>query len=585
MITRSLCAFAPLCLISFSFIVFSVPSLSSLEEEHFARRIQAHLLLNDPFSARKEAKEALSLYPQSMSLQEGYIRSLARLGEERAMLVAWKRYTHYFPHQALNRHLIEQMGWGVLDKASHSSSLVMRQMALLAAFFSQDAKGVHLLSQAMHDQNYAIRALAVKLASHCCDHKLLEEVRRLFREERVWGVRQEVLEAIGSMKILDLQGELEKVISSEDTSAKEKALAISSLLNLLDTLNRPEAERLICSPHMGLRQLACQAIAHFQLLRDLDLLFRLTTDSQASVRTRAFQALGVLRPGEREQEILVAARRGAKDPHYQVALSSIWLLTLYRREEGQPLFIRFLTDQRREVRLLAAAVLSATGAYGLPCMLQQFRCHSDLYVRLNLALGLMGQRVATQEATAFLKQMLMEEKIKWDRQEVGMFHPLVNYPTRDREDSLVTPEEENLLIRLELLNLLAILKEPGTQAAIRECLMERSWGISAAAAALLLTEGDERAIEMVEEVLEDPQPSIRLQAALVLSIWSHEEKAIQILEEGFARSDWESKARILEGLGRIGSSRSIPFLIQTLEAPSQTHRLIAAMALIQCLNH
>lgn len=579
-----LCAFAPLRLI---FFALSLPtfSLFSLEEEQFARRLQAHLILNDPHSARKEAEEALLLYPQSMALHEGYIRILAGLGDEKAMLEAWQRYTFHFPHQMLNRYLIEQMAWGVLDKASHSSSLVMRQMALLAAFFSQDAKGVNILCRSMQDQNYAIRALAVKLGGHFRDHKLIKEVGRLFKEEKVWIVRKEVLEAIGAMKILDLQTDLEQLIASDNSTAAEKALAISSLLELFDTLNRPEIERLASNPRMGLRQLACQAVARFQSLRDLDLLLQLTQDSQASVRMEAFQALGLLRSSTHVEAILATARKGVNDPHYQVALSSIWLLTLYFPQEGQPLFSRFLADKRREVRRLAAAALCAAGPYALPLMLDQFRSHRDPYVRLNLSLGLIGQRVAVQESTGFLKQMLIKEKTKWNRQEIGIFQLLTNDFTRDAEDSLTTPEEENLLIRLELLNLLAILKEPGAQAAIRDCLMERSWGISATAAALLLTEGDEQAIEIVEQLLNDSQPSIRLQAALVLSVWSHEEKAIQVLEEGFPCSDWELKARILEGLGRIGSMHSIPFLIHTLQASSQTHRLIAAMALIQCLNH
>ena len=76
-----------------------------------------------------------------------------------------------------------------------------------------------------------------------------------------------------------------------------------------------------------------------------------------------------------------------------------------------------------------------------------------------------------------------------------------------------------------------------------------------------------------------------MQAALILSLWNREESAIQALEEGFALSDCDQKARILEGLGRIGSTRSVPFLINVLKEQSQTLRLIAAMALIQCLNH
>jgi HEAT repeat protein len=572
-------------LINFAIISWQcfLPAVS--EEERLSRRIQAHLTIKDYAFAIEEAQHALHLYPQSISIHEGYIRALARSGEEKRLLQAWDVYAQQFPSKAINRELIEEMAWGILQKAAGSSSIIMREMALLAAFFSQEAKGVAILNQGMRDSNYAVRAVAVKLASHFRDHKLLVEVERLFKEEKVWAVRQQVLRAIGKMKMGHLKSDLEALIASDESLAAEKALAIAALLELLETINRPEIERLATSNRAGLRQLACQAIAHFQSMRDLDQLLRLAEDPQPDVRLEAFQAIGQLRPKEQLEKIFTLARQGIKDLNYQVALSAAWLLTLYVPEEGQQIFAHLLNDTRREARAVAAAALAATGRYGLALTLQQFRAHPDAYVRLNLALGLIRQRQATQESAAYIKQMLMTDKEKWSTLEVGLFRVMINKSPKATEDSLSTPESDNQLLRLELLNLLAILETPGTQEAIRGYLLERSWEISATAAALLLTEGDESAIELVQQLLQDPLPRVRLQAALILSLWSREESAIQVLEEGYANSDWELKAKILEGLGRIGSMRSVPFLINTLKEPSQTLRLIAAMALIQCLNH
>ena len=174
---------------------------------------------------------------------------------------------------------------------------------------------------------------------------------------------------------------------------------------------------------------------------------------------------------------------------------------------------------------------------------------------------------------------------KWSQVRVGMFEAIINKPSPLNRDSLTTAETDHQLLRLELLNLLAMLKVPDTESVIRKYLNERSSEISATAAILLLTEGDEAAIELVQQLLQDTQPRVRLQAALILSLWSREESAIQVLEEGYVKSDWEMKGKILEGIGRIGATRSIPFLIEVLKEPSQTLRLIGAMALIQCLNH
>lgn len=570
---------------TFLFFIECQSLQDNLDEERLTRRIQAHLMIHDNLLAVEEARKALILYPESISLHEGYIQALARLGDEKKLLKAWDNYVQRFPDKSLNRELIEDMSWGILQKASHSSSIIMRDMALLAAFFSQDAKGIAILNRGMHDANYAVRAVAVKLASHFRDHRLVEEIKRLFKEEKVWAVRQELIEAIGKMKIISLKQNLEALISSDESLATEKALAIAALLHLMDSISRVEVEKLASSNRAGLRQLACQAIAYFQSIGDLDQLLTLTKDRHSDVRLEAFQSIGLLRPTKQIENIIAVARQGAQDVNYQVALSAAWLLTLYVPSEGQQLISKFLHNNRRDVQLLAAATLSSTGSYGINLMLDEFRNHLDPFVRLNLALGLIGQRQATEAAADYLKQMFLTENGKWSRLKVGIFEVILNRPAKKREDALLTAETDNQLIRLELLNLLAILKVPNTQQAIRQYLNERSWEISATAAISLLMEGDENAIEMIQDLLQDSQPRVRLQAALILSLWSREESAIQILEEGYASSDWTMKARILEGIGRIGSMRSIPFLIEVLKQPSQTSRLIAAMALIQCLNH
>lgn len=576
-----------LCILALAFVFFreghALPS--SHEEERLARRIQAHLTIHDDIAAVEEAQQAISLYPQAAVLHEGYIRSLAKAGDEKKLLQAWDIYVQRFPDQNLNRELIEEMAWGVLQKASHSSSIIMREMALLAAFFSQDAKGVAILNQGLCDSNYAVRTVAVKLAGHFRDHRLGEEVKRLFKEEKVWAVRQQVIEAIGKMKMISLKGNLESLIASDESLAAEKALAIAALLELMDSINRAEVEKLSSSNRAGLRQLACQAIAYFQSIRDFDQLLLLAKDPHPDVRLEAFQAIGQLRPIKQMENILSLARQGIQDANDKVALSAAWLLTLYAPLEGQKAMEPFLHDGRRDVRVLAAAALSSTGRYGVTLILDQFRSHADPFVRLNLALGLIGQRQASEEAADYLRQMLVTEKVKWSRIKAGFFEAIINRPAKKEDDSLTTAETDNQLLRLELLNLLAILKAPHTQQAVREYLNERSWEISATAAVLLLMEGDESAIEIVQSLLQDTQPRVRLQAALILSLWSREESAIQTLEEGYATSDWEMKARILEGIGRIGSMHSISFLMTVLKEPSQTLRLIAAMALIQCLNH
>jgi HEAT repeat protein len=568
------------------FLPFFLANLSAQNQdiEKIVSRIQAHFAIQDNLSAGWEAEQGILRYPSSEALWAVYIRALAREGDEKGMLKAWRQYAEFFPEQALNRDLIEEMAWGVLTKASNSSSLTMRQMALLAALFSEDSKGVNILYRGMQDSNYAIRSVAVTLSGQLRDTKLIRQMKYLFKEEKNWAVRQKVIEAIGSMHILEMRKDLEAIIASEYSLAEEKALATKSLVKLLDHIDAGEIAGLAASNRAGLRLLACKAIAHFQSLRDLDQLTSLANDYHADVRLAAIQAIGQLKPMIRNQVILNLARKGCQDSNYKVSIASAWLLTLYQPEEGMQQLERHIYNGKRDQRLFAASALRATGHYGAPLSLKLFDKHPDFYVRLNLALGLVGQRLAISGVCRVLEESLKSEE-KWCEKETGLFHLIIGRHIYHESDSDETPEMEDQLLRLEILNKLALLKSPSAQEAARCFLANRSWGITGTAVGLLLTEGDESSIALVESLLTDEQPKVRLQAALVLSLWSHEETPLKVLEQSFRDGDKEQKSRILEGLGRIGSMKSVPFLIQVMSDPSQTLRLIAAMALIQCLNH
>lgn len=562
------------------FLVLAFPLKGDVNAK--VRRIEAHCLLKDYSAAQMEAEVALAINPKQQSLHEAYISTLAKIGDEQALLKAWKNYLGYFPEQKDNRIIIEKIAWGIIDKASNSSSILTRITALLAAFFSQGTKGVDILFVTMHDTNSALRAAAVELASHLHDYKLHEEIKRLFREEKVWDVRKKVIGAIGSMKIRELSPSLEKLIAADTTPAEEKALAVKAIVSMLEEIDRAKMEALSNSHRAGLRLLACEIGIHLQLKRDQDLFISLTQDYHPEVRAAALQTLGLLRPVSSDLSVF---EKLLLDNNPKVALNAAWISTLEGSSNGIPVFEKYLNHTNREIRLYAASAVSSTGHYGSEFALKQLKVHSDPYVKMNLAIGLIGQRMEIPLCGEVLRAGLGLENDKWSWQEKGIFRILTPKSNLADESSEVTPEMENQMTRLEILNVLAMLEDPNALTAIRQFASERTWGISGTASALLLTEGDAEAVNIVKELLLDKNHKIRMQAALILSLWSREEDAIKVLEEGFAQSDRELQIKIIEGLGRIGSMRSVPFLIQILEEPSQIMRMASAMALIQCLNH
>lgn len=556
------------------------------DEESISKRIHSHMVIGDVSSACAEAQKGTSLYPQSKIIQESYLKALAKNNDEKGVMAQWNLYVKQYPEEANNRDLLECLAWATIGKGSTSSSPLIRVIAMLGAFFSQDAKGVTLLKQGLSDENSFLRAAAIKLASNLHDISLQDELLRLIKEEPLWDVRLAAIKAVGTLQLAEARPELEAVIVHNNTHVAEKTAAIQALILMAEEISRERIQKLVQSDRVGLRLLACEFILYFEQVDDIDLLYSLMQDRHASVRAKAFQVLGAMRIANiGDKPVDQLAIQGTLDADPLVQTTAAWVLTLSDPQKGCEIFQKLLQHKSRETRYLAAAALAATGKYGLPLIKQTFANNTDPYVKMNLALGLIGQRREIAPACNCLFTGLSSQKEKWEWRKEGQFRALC--PSKVKHDDAIPnyPEAVNQLTRLEILEVLSIVKYPHAQQAIKEFLQQSNWGISGLASVLLLTEGDDNAVDHVKALLNDHDPKVKVQAALILAMWGKGEDAVQFLQESYATANRELKGQILEGIGRVGSQSSLVFLADKLQEPYQTLRIIAAAALLECLYH
>ena len=573
-------------LLLFIFLTAQLTSAESTSEAEMAKMIQASLIIKDNATACQDAYKALLQHPQSQPLSELYIQTLAKTGQLQPMMQAWQQYEKTFPDPYDNTALLEEMAWGVIFKGSNSSSPLLRAMSVIGAFYGQDEKGVTVLHKHLYDNNSLVRAVTVKLASRLRDAALCDSIVQLLKEERVWRVRLEVIKAAGQMKIHAVKPELLAIIADNRTHAEEKAAAIQALVTLLDQIGDEEVKKLAQSDRVGLRLLACEAIAYFHKKSCLNFLLPLLKDPNSEVRIAALQTIGRMRVNNIEDKPIVEiAAAMLQDHDHRVAITSAWLLTLHDTALGQQAFIPWINHQNRETRRYAAGALGGTGKYGAPLMLFYLKQHSDPLIRINLALALMGQRVAVGEACDEVYNSFILDKDRWMWQDFGIFRLLAPNTTRFCEAGIEDPEAINQSVRLDILNIMAVMKYNKAQEAISHFLQQKSWGICGSASALLLTECDESALVLVMNMLDDPRYTIRIQAALILSMWGRDEKAITVLQDAYSSADRRLKEKILEGVGGIGAKSSVPFLVEKLGEPYQALSIIAASSLLQCLYH
>ena len=86
--------------------------------------------------------------------------------------------------------------------------------------------------------------------------------------------------------------------------------------------------------------------------------------------------------------------------------------------------------------------------------------------------------------------------------------------------------------------------------AIKSFLKERRRKITGLAAEFLLQEGDVFAPDLVKELLDDPDPQIRLEAALVLSALGDEEKVADLMMKLYPSLQREKQIAVLETMGK-----------------------------------
>jgi HEAT repeat protein len=501
------------------------------------RTIEAHLVIHNEKAALVKARSCLQEHPEEPVAYELLLKSLAACHRDGEMIKLWYRFSEKFPDNAKEQEVLEQMCWGVLRKGRESSQNTTRLISLIGAALTQDMYAVDFLMSGLVSSSVQIRAIAVQLASLFKDHQLREEIERMLDEERNADVRIELIRACGELREEKLLPKMVAIVGSKKSSAIEKREAIRSVLRISDRIEKEELIDLARSKRAGLRLLACECIAKFHLTEHGELLAVLMHDPQPEVAAAAIHAIGLLKIDQlrgRPSAFYLGRLAYATNPI--IGITSSWALLLQKHEIGSEALSHWLKHENRDAAAMAAAAVAKSGPFGLSLAVTMIDVVEDPYVKANLAVALIGQRKECEKACTVLATVLKEHKERWmvDDQ---LFGPICHSHITHKPEIPNFPEVVNQTTRLELLNLLAILEYEGAQDSIKQFLKERRWGVTGLAAEKLLGEGDESALSIVRELLDDEDQEVRLEAALALATWGRDVSALPTLMEEFEKSD------------------------------------------------
>ena len=566
--------------------LFSVTLLFGHDQSTYFERISAHLIVGDLDGALQDNARALALYPTSDALQEMMIRVYSARGECGKALELWKLRHIDNPYDPKGDFsLVEALAWGVLQGGGQGSEM-HRLMALIGAYLTQDHRAVDALIEQLHSSNAMLRAQAAKMASGYRDGRLQKELFNRFLREKNWFVRLELINTIGRLHIVRARAKLKEIVASDRTGSEERAAAITALVEMTETLEVDELEKLCNSNRAGLRSLACSLALHFHQVQALDQIFACLNDASPEVRVMALNTIHLLDCGldsEQQKSILALI----EDLHPQVAITAAWVGFALDPAASKLALERWIFDTDSSTARFAAGALAVSGAEASKFALEMLDAHSDPIVRANLAIGLLRAHVHEDRAKLALKELLGDDDLQlmFDHSHNPMIRVLESNEVRHVPHIHNYPQIVDSLTRIELLSMLSVAGCDDSKELMAGFLKTKMHIIIGSAAQMLIEEGDLDVIEVIRDLLDDPDDRIAIQAALVLAFVGKETEMVSRLTAAYDRAGWEMRLTILEALGHLGAQEVVPFLLEKMNEPFRLIRIVAASSLIQCLYH
>ncbi|NGX55832.1 MAG: hypothetical protein K1060chlam5_00061 [Candidatus Anoxychlamydiales bacterium] len=566
--------------------LFLVSIVFAKTEKEYIQRINNHILIEDYESALQEAKLALK-NKNSKELKAKYIYTLA-LNEDDLKAIQELKSLYKKDSSFLKNHdLLEGLAFEIINKGSKSMQFQTRLTSLIGAYLTRDVNGVKVINQALKDSNAVIRSIALQLASSYMDEPLKNEVRKLMDNEKLWLVKLEVIKAIGQMKIEDQEKKIEDILTSDKSTYEEKSFAIKAYVNIFDSISKDKIKTLSNSGKASLRELSCILASHFNVKEVEDIVLNLLDDPISDVRIAALNAicfsyLDTIDNKKLKEKLLIKT----SDSDYKVAITANYIAILKDFEFGKKKILEFIKKDSLEIKRMAASAISRCINKCPNLAYEVMQKEKDDFVKANIAIGFIGIRENVKASLDIIYNLLENDKQMWmiDSSKNPNFEVLSPSTIRHVDHIPNYPEAIDQMTRLNLLAMLCVLEDARALDAIKHFLKKESWGITGFAAATLLKEGDEKALDTVKEAMNGDDNTIKVQSALVLALLGKDPSVIETLQNAYFTADHEMKIHILEAIAHISSKESIEFLVKVLEEPFQILRVIAASALIQCIN-
>ena len=502
----------------------------------------------------------------------------AQTQDVESLRVLWEK-----SHDSLDTATAERIAWMNIEAASRSYHPKLRAEALLAAAGSQDVRGVRILARMLNDEHQGLRQIAIEVSCPYPDELIQQQAREIALKAPP-EARLAAAALLAFQKAPCADSVLHAMLLDDTLSAEDHVILASFLAQLRDRVDPAWIQEAVNDPKSSMRTLAATMVRTHPTPEGLRLILPLLADPSTAVRRCAFETFGLWQSmvPEARQQLAVAWDAGLQSPIPSLAATSAWGLLLSSDEKdwgpAEQWFESTILSGKKDQALTACGRLIKAGPHGLSLASKLLSKRSDPLLKLNLSAYLLLNRTAVDAAAKELRSSLPAALL--GEESSGLFRWVGACSTPHHPALPRLPESEDLLIRLQLAALRRYAGQPVSKEEVEHMLSDRAWGICAATSLFVFQEFATSLDEVLTPLLFHETETVRVQAALLLTIISQSRAAAAILGEQYERASREGKEALIFGFSCLPLNQTKTYLTPLLFDPSPTIRTRASGAFI-----
>ncbi|WP_213357975.1 HEAT repeat domain-containing protein [Chlamydiifrater phoenicopteri] len=551
--------------------------------------ISKRLLTNSFADVEVFSKQFLAS-DSSLKVAELYLRALAARGDFVEWGKEYFRLSLLYPEIRESRDVLEHFSIEVLKRGLKDSSHTVRCLALLASGMAGDFRLVPSILDALDDDNYHVRGLAVQIAAHYPTDAVRKEIERTAFSDRSSFVRSLSYHVCSDLSMKEVIPKLFAVASNHLLVASERREAIRAIAELVDP---KEFQRLFAERALGDIEMAL-FVCEFSATHDVEGVFTLFREyldhSCLDVKKAVLSA--ALRKGKKvlsqEKDFIARVRELVKEEFSkELMYTGASILFFVDDPLGEEILSQGLSSSFSRDCEMASESLASLGVYGKDLAKVYLSKVCSQRSAIDLATILLVNRESVDEAgdvvLAFLQSS--EKQISSSTRRLLCLGMDKSLPYSDACSASSFQEMRDLELGLRLVRLAILSGYSRSREVLRSFVAERRFFYGGHFLGMFIEDGAEEETKLfLSRMMEDKNFSVKLEAMLLQLRLYGTLHFLESVEAVYADCSWHEKLEIIESIAVSKNRSAIPFLVVGCQESLPTLRVACAGALFYLLK-